>query len=213
MAYLAFERSPVVPVSRKARNSRMKTTAIVIAGCVLVACCAILAAASPQALSSEEDLQETITYLAEYVRNSDVIFIRNNKEHTPEEAAEHIMKKYDHYKKKIETPEDFIRLSATKSMMSGKQYHIRTPDGVTMTSAEWLTRALEEYRKGKGSPEEAAPEETFSTGAVTTEPGTPGDAGAKPGPNPDCPDSCRYEIRSFERSWGDCDDARRVTQL
>ena len=135
----------------------MRIRAVLLAGCFLLTCGVILAALPPRAMSAEENLQETIDYLLEYVRNSDVTFIRNNKEHTPEEAAGHIMKKYRHYRKKIKTPEDFIRLSATKSTMSGRQYSIRTADGVTMTSAEWLTRALEEYRQGGASSGNGAP--------------------------------------------------------
>jgi len=187
----------------------MRIRAVLLAGCFLLTCGVILAALPPRAMSAEENLQETIDYLLEYVRNSDVTFIRNNKEHTPEEAAGHIMKKYRHYRKKIKTPEDFIRLSATKSTMSGRQYSIRTADGVTMTSAEWLTRALEEYRQGGASSGNGAPAESFAAKAVTTEPGTPGSAGAKAEPNPECPDSSRYEIRTFDRDSGGCDDASR----
>jgi hypothetical protein len=189
----------------KARKGAMKTRTFVPACCLFLTWSVILAALPPRAVSAEENLQETISYLVDYVRNSDVTFIRNNKEHTPEEAAEHIMKKYRHYRKKIKTPEDFIRLSATKSTMSGRQYSIRTADGVTMTSAEWLTRALEEYRQGGASPEEGAPAESFAAGVVTAEAGASAQVVAKPQANPECPDSSRYEIRTFERDSGDCD--------
>ncbi len=180
-------------------------TKILISNCCLFLAFSMVMTASPQlALSAEENLQETIDYLLEYVRASDVAFIRNNKEHSPEDAAEHIMKKYKHYRKKIKTPEDFIRLSATKSMMSGKAYHIRTADGVTMTSAEWLTQALEEYRSAK-----AAPAESFAAKATTPKPGTPGAAGVEIQINLQCPDSSRYEMKDLERSSGDCDDPYR----
>jgi hypothetical protein len=94
-----------------------------------------------------EGLEATIAHLLEFVRTSDVVFIRNGKEHSPEDAAKHIEKKYDHYRKKIETPEDFIEKSATKSMMSGKLYQVRLKDGTVITTREWLTAELERYRK------------------------------------------------------------------
>ena len=93
------------------------------------------------------DLEATISHLLEYVRTADVVFIRNGKEHSAEDAAKHIEKKYNHYKKKIKTPEDFIEKSATKSMMSGKLYQIRLKDGTVISNKDWLTAELERYRK------------------------------------------------------------------
>jgi predicted GTPase len=77
---------------------------------------------------NQEELEATIAHLLEFVRTSDVIFIRNGKDHSAEDAVKHIQKKYNHYKKKIKTPEDFIEKSATKSMMSGKLYQIKLKD-------------------------------------------------------------------------------------
>jgi hypothetical protein len=98
--------------------------------------------------SKDEALQETIDYLVEYVRSSDVVFIRNDKEHSPEDAASHMLKKYKYAKRKVKAPEDFIKHCATKSTMSGKPYHVRLASGRTITSAEWLLSALEDYRSG-----------------------------------------------------------------
>jgi hypothetical protein len=166
--------------------------------------------ASPRpAAAAEENLQETIDYLLEYVRNSDATFIRNGKEHSPEAAADHIMKKYKHYRKKIKTPEDFIRLSATKSTMSGKAYHIRTKDGVTMTSAEWLLQALEEYRLGKAAPPGSFAARTAPTESPPAGSEAAGSAAVSLEINLECPDSSRYEMKAFERSTGDCEDPYR----
>ncbi len=96
--------------------------------------------------AKKEDLEATIAHLLEFVREADVVFIRNGKEHSAEDAAKHIEKKYNHYKKKIKTPEDFIEKSATKSMMSGKLYQIRLKDGTVITNKDWLTAELERYR-------------------------------------------------------------------
>jgi len=111
---------------------------------------ALLVGAAPAVKEERgEDLQAAIDHLLEFVRTSDVVFIRNGREHTPAEAANHIARKYDHYRKKIETPEDFIRLSATKSMMSGKPYTVRLADGTVMAAKEWLETELARYRAAR----------------------------------------------------------------
>jgi predicted GTPase len=98
--------------------------------------------------NDEDALKTTIEHLLEFVRSSDVVFIRNGKEHKPEDAAKHIEKKYKHYRKKIKTPEDFIEKSATKSMMSGKLYQVRLKDGTLIATRDWLLEELERFRAG-----------------------------------------------------------------
>ena len=101
---------------------------------------------------AEEDLDATITYLLAYVKNADVVFIRNNREHTPEEAAAHMRRKYEHFKDQIKAPEDFILLAGTKSLMTGKAYHVRMKDGKIVLSQKWLEDALAKYRRKGGLP-------------------------------------------------------------
>ena len=96
-----------------------------------------------------ESLEQTIDYLIDYVGKSNATFIRNGASHTPAEAAAHIKAKYDHFKNQIKTPEDFIRLSASKSLLTGKPYLVRTPDGKEMHLDVWLADALKEYRASK----------------------------------------------------------------
>jgi len=92
-------------------------------------------------------LSQTIQYLLDFVKTSECIFIRNNKEHTAVEAAAHMQRKYEHFNDKIKTPEDFIRLTATKSLMTGKLYYVRLKDGEKLTAEAWLLQALEAYRQ------------------------------------------------------------------
>jgi hypothetical protein len=92
-------------------------------------------------------LSETIQYLLDFVKTSECIFIRNNKEHTAAEAAVHMQRKYEHFKDKIQTPEDFIRLTATKSLMTGKLYYVRFKSEKKISSEAWLMQALEDYRQ------------------------------------------------------------------
>jgi hypothetical protein len=93
-----------------------------------------------------ESLEQTVHYLIDYVAKSDATFIRNGVSHTPAEAVAHIKAKYEHFKNQIKTPEDFIRLAASRSLLTGKPYLVRTPDEKEMRLDVWLTEALKQYR-------------------------------------------------------------------
>ena len=93
-----------------------------------------------------ESLPETINYLIDYVAKSKATFIRNGTEHSAAEAAAHIRAKYEHFKSEIKTPEDFIRLAASRSLLSGKPYLVRVPGGKEQRLDEWLTGILRNYR-------------------------------------------------------------------
>jgi len=88
----------------------------------------------------------TIQHLITYVRQSDVIFERNFSRHNAIEAAEHIEKKYQHYRDRIESPEQFIELCASASLVTGKPYLIIVGQGNAMPAAEWLNTELLRYR-------------------------------------------------------------------
>ena len=98
------------------------------------------------AATAAESLDQTINYLLDYIGKSDAVFIRNGATYTPPEAAEHIKAKYEHFKKDIKTPEDFIRLSASKSLLTGKPYLVRPRGGKEQPMTEWLTEALKVHR-------------------------------------------------------------------
>lgn len=92
------------------------------------------------------DTTAEINYLLNYVKTTECTYIRNGTEHTGKEASKHIKAKYDHYKDEIKTAEDFIRLSATKSMMSGSKYYIACPGTAKIESSKWLLSELKRYR-------------------------------------------------------------------
>jgi len=96
--------------------------------------------------ASAEDPDTAIQFLLDYVRQSDVVFIRNDKVYTPIDAAAHMQKKYAYYKDVIKTPEDFIRFAGTKSMISGSPYRVKTKTGEVMLNSAWLKSVLREYR-------------------------------------------------------------------
>ena len=91
-------------------------------------------------------LQQTIDHLLGYVSQSGLTFMRNGKSYTAPEAAGHMRRKYEHYQDDIGSAEDFIRLCATRSLMSGKPYTLVDEDGRELATGDWLSRELLEYR-------------------------------------------------------------------
>ena len=64
-------------------------------------------------------------------------------------AGNLVRAKYEHFKGQIKTPEDFIRLAATKSLLTGQPYLVRTRDGQEMPLSTWLSNALLEHRNNE----------------------------------------------------------------
>ena len=106
----------------------------------------MLLASNSAAVQHAEDLDGTIQHLITYVRHSGVQFERNFSSHDSVEAASHIEKKYQHFKDKIDTPEQFIELCATASLVTGKQYRVMTKQGDEIPAGEWLNTELDRYR-------------------------------------------------------------------
>ena len=100
---------------------------------------------TPQAQAATS-LDQTIAFLLQKIESTDATFIRNGKNYTSKQGVEHVRAKYEHFKKEIKTPEDFIRLSATQSLVSGKPYRVRFADGHEMRVADWLKDELQKYR-------------------------------------------------------------------
>ena len=109
---------------------------------------AILFALTPETARAES-LEQTINYLLDYVAKSDATFVRNGQTHAPQQAVDHIKAKYEHFKNEIKTPEDFILLSASKSLLTGQPYLVRTRDGKEMHLDLWLRQALKEHQPAK----------------------------------------------------------------
>ncbi len=98
------------------------------------------------AVAGNGQLQAEIDHLITYIQNADCKFIRNGKAHTPDEAVEHILKKYDHFKAKINSTEEFIEFCATKSILSDQPYKIGCPNRELVESEHWLLKELKKYR-------------------------------------------------------------------
>ena len=91
-------------------------------------------------------MQSEIDHLISYIRNSDCTFIRNGKAYGPEEAVQHILKKYDYFRSKIETAEAFIDFCATKSILSNRPYEIGCPGKDVIENRAWLLMELKRFR-------------------------------------------------------------------
>ncbi len=97
-----------------------------------------------------ENTPDTVSFLINVVAKSHLTFIRNGERHSCDEAASHIAKKYAYFKAQIRTPEDFIRLCASKSLLSGKPYLVETTHG-EVPAEQWLRQILTTYRSDQNS--------------------------------------------------------------
>ena len=102
--------------------------------------------------AAEDVLAAEVEHLLTYVEESKVEFIRNGKAYSNEDALKHMNAKADHFKKKIKSAEDFVHYAATKSLVSGKPYQVKTPgpDGKVYACADWLLAELARYREQSG---------------------------------------------------------------
>ena len=91
--------------------------------------------------------QAEVAHLLQFVKNSRCKVNRNGSFHQGKEAASHIRKKYDHFRDKIRTTEDFIKYSATKSTMSGKYYTVLCDGQQPIRTQDWLLEELATYRE------------------------------------------------------------------
>lgn len=89
-----------------------------------------------------------VEHLLSFVKNSDCVINRNGTEHIGSKGVKHIQRKYDYFRDDIETTEDLIRLSATKSTMSGKYYTVKCPGEEVIRTQDWLLAELEKFRAG-----------------------------------------------------------------
>jgi len=95
------------------------------------------------------DTQAEIDYLLSFVANTSCQYDRNGTIYEGAEARNHINMKYEHYKRKVKTTEDFIKYSASKSMISGRKYKIHCPDSETVNASDWLLKELHNYRASR----------------------------------------------------------------
>ncbi len=106
----------------------------------------VFACISPLYALNKED-RGAIEHLLRYIdHRSDCVFIRNGREYSAHEAARHVREKYIYFKDRIKTPEDFIRLADTRSLVTARFYKVQCGDG-EMPVKDWLMKELSRYRQ------------------------------------------------------------------
>jgi opacity protein-like surface antigen len=78
---------------------------------------------------------------------SNAKFIRNGVEYDANAAGEHLRMKLRMAGGNVKTADDFIRLCASKSSVSGRAYQIRFSDGKVVTSETFLRQKLKELSR------------------------------------------------------------------
>ncbi len=89
---------------------------------------------------------EEVKYLINYIKNSGCVLSRNGTDYTAKKAIVHIKNKYDYFRDDIESTEDFIEYSATRSTMSGKYYTVTCTGKETVKTQDWLLVELKKIR-------------------------------------------------------------------
>lgn len=108
----------------------------------LLACVLMFAPKTATAAPADE-IEGLLRFVA---RLEGASLLRNGATHPPQAAEAHLRLKWNQQKAKIETAEDFIRLCATKSSVSGKPYSIRFKDGHEEPCATVLMSRLQLIR-------------------------------------------------------------------
>ncbi len=71
-----------------------------------------------------------------------LVFIRNGEDHDAAAAAAHLRMKWKNAGSRVRTAEDFIKVCASASSMSGQKYRIRFADGKVVDSADYFNGQL-----------------------------------------------------------------------
>jgi hypothetical protein len=113
---------------------------------LLMAAVVMLALFSGALCAQDNIEQKKIEFLISSVENlKGAIFIRNGSEHDGKAAAEHLRMKLKSAGGRVQTADDFIRLCASQSYITGKPYMIRLSNGKTIKSEKYFREKLKEY--------------------------------------------------------------------
>lgn len=120
----------------------MKQLALLMASLLFAVALPVAAAPTPVAVRTEID--GLLTRLA----SSGCEFKRNGSWHQAGEAKAHLERKLTYIEKRgdLSSIEQFIKLAATGSSMSGTPYQVRCAGTEPVPSAQWLGDALKQMR-------------------------------------------------------------------
>lgn len=123
----------------------------VVAAALLLSLMPVLRAADRPSVENAR-----IEYLLSVVSGlHDAQFIRNGTAYDSAAAVDHLRTKLRMAGSRVQTAEDFIRLCATESSVSGKPYEIRLADGRQVLSAQFLRQQLAAFDKKTAEPNDA----------------------------------------------------------
>ncbi|MGB5218833.1 MAG: DUF5329 family protein [Smithella sp.] len=107
----------------------------------------VILALFSMAVSAQDNIEKKkIEFLISSVENlKGAKFIRNGSEHDGKQAAEHLRLKLKNAGAKVQTADDFIRLCASRSYITGKPYTIRLSGGKIIKSEEYFREQLKKY--------------------------------------------------------------------
>lgn len=111
---------------------------------VLVSLLLFLFSVQPLCANEYEETKFLLSFIAE----SDCTFIRNGKEYSGKEASEHLYKKFNYVKKRINKTSDFIEKVASHSSITKKPYWVRCGNKKHL-SGDWLTERLAAYKNSE----------------------------------------------------------------
>jgi hypothetical protein len=100
------------------------------------------------AVSAQDNIEKKkIEFLLSSVENlKGAKFIRNGSEYDDgKAAADHLRMKLKTAGSRVKTADDFIRLCASQSYLTGRPYMIRLSNGKTIKSEEYFREKLKEY--------------------------------------------------------------------
>ena len=113
---------------------------------ILISACVILALFSGTVSAQDNIEKKKIEFLISSVENlKGAIFIRNGSEYDGKAAAEHLRMKLKNAGGHVQTADDFIRLCASQSYITGKPYMIRLSNGKTIKSEEYFREKLKAF--------------------------------------------------------------------
>ena len=97
----------------------------------------------------ENVAEKEILHLFDYLGKSNCEFNRNRSWYSPQEAVQHLQRKYKWLVKRglINSAEQFIERAASRSSMSGESYLVKCGDSEPIKSAEWFMQELKKFRK------------------------------------------------------------------
>ena len=113
---------------------------------LLVTAFVILALFSGTVSAQDNVEKKKIEFLISSVENlKGAVFIRNDSEYDGKAAAEHLRLKLKNAGGRVQTADDFIKLCASQSYITGRPYMIRLSNGKTIKSEEYFREKLKEF--------------------------------------------------------------------